>query len=128
MSDKSDIVKKAPTLARDVSRDLRLESKIERRIVWNLLAHLDAEGFKVTEVDDGDGDENVPCPDALAVMEAVFAVDESRLYVRKDGFDSHWIYLVGGNVEHIISDWSYFDGDPDGFNARMDAFDPEENW
>lgn len=64
-------------------------------------------------------------------MEAVFAVDEVLLFVKskvRRGSRTHWIKLVGGNGEDIISDWGFSDGDPDGFNAFMESFNPEENY
>ena len=35
----------------------------------------------------------------------------------------HGVLLVLGNCEDIITDWNYRDGDPDGFDAAMEAFD-----
>lgn len=122
------LVRQAPALKGD-SEELSFNVKIERRIVWNLIDKLAAAGFLVVGVDDGD-DKPVKCADAMAAMEAVFAVDDCRLLIKKPGTrgSSHAILLVGGNGEDIISDWNYTTGDPDGFNAFMEGFKPGENW
>lgn len=114
-----------PKLQGDPDQGLRVEAKVERRIVWNLLVKLAAAGFNATAVDDGG--ERVKCRDPLAAMEAVFAVDEAVLFVKRRGSSEHGVKLVLGNGEDVISDWAY-SGDADGFNAFMDAFDPSENY
>lgn len=122
------IVMDAPALKGD-TEELSSNVKIERRIVWNLIDKLAAAGFLVVGVDDGE-DKPVKCADAMAAMEAVFAVDDCRLLIKKPGTrgSSHAILLVGGNGEDVISDWNYTTGDPDGFNAFMEGFKPGENW
>ena len=122
-------VKQAPALKGDGEGDLLPNGKIERRIVWNLIDKLTSAGFLIVGVDDGD-DKPVKCSDAMAAMEAVFAVDQARLLFKKPGTrgSSHAILLIGGNGESVISDWNYTAGDPDGFNAIMEAFAPGENW
>lgn len=118
---------KAPALPSDAGLSISPNGIIERRIVWNLLTKLSLAGFVVECVDDG-GD-LIECDgDAMKAMEAVFSVDESRVYVRKPGGSPRWIFLVGGNGEDMISDHGNPDGDPDGFVAFMDAFKPEENF
>lgn len=126
-------VKQAPALAVDAGHTLRLEGKIERRIVWNLISQLWDAGFAVVAVDDGE--DRVRCAKAespaLAAMEAAFAVDECYLIVKpksRKHSGEHWIKLVGGNGEDIVSDWGYNTGDPDGFNAFMEAFNAAENY
>lgn len=37
----------------------------------------------------------------------------------------HGVFLVLGEGEDIVSDWNFTEGDPDGFNAAMEAFDAE---
>ncbi len=116
-------VAKAP----DENPEHATSARIERRIVWNLIAYLERGGFRVVEVDDG-GDENVSCADAKTAYDAIFAVDDATLFVAKGELGLHGIVLVGGNGEDVISDWSFFADDHDGFNAIMGAFKPEENW
>lgn len=99
--------------------------RIERRVVWNLLAHLERAGWYPEAVQ---SDDEVPTPDAKAVMEEVFNLDDAWVYFRKsaDGH-SHSVRLVFGNDGwDCISDWRYSRDDADGFNAAMEAFDPEQ--
>ena len=102
---------------------LRLSPRetLERRIVFALCAYLQHEGFELIAVCDGEGREPATTP--KDAMELVFALDEASLRVRKSSANEHGVYLIPGNGEDIVSDWSYADGDLDGFNAAMDAFD-----
>lgn len=96
--------------------------RLERRIVANLINHLAAACFVPVAVDDGG--ERVKCNTAKEAMETIFSVDESHLIVGKLGAPkNHAILLIGGNGVDIVSDWNYTQGDPDGFNAVMAAFD-----
>ena len=126
------LVRQAPVLDCDggTRNDLNINGKIERRIVWNLLNTLAAAGFNVWGVDDGDGLNKSVRLDARAAMEAIFAVDDAWLYVKKPGRGNseHGIKLVGGNGEEIISDWTYSTDDKDGFNAFMQGFKAEDNY
>lgn len=126
------LVRQAPALDCDggTRHELHINGKIERRIVWNLLHTLAAAGFNVWAVDDGDGLNKSVRMDARAAMEAIFAVDDAWLYVKKAGRGNseHGIKLVGGNGEEIISDWTYNTGDKDGFNALMEGFKTEDNY
>jgi len=123
-------VKHPPSLKCDEGSSLSASGKIERRVVWNLLSRLWDAGFSAVSVDDG-SDRRIKCLDHEAVMEAVFAVDEALILVKskqRRGSRMHWIKVVGGNGEDIISDWGYSDGDPDGFNACMESMNTEEMW
>jgi hypothetical protein len=105
--------------------EVRPQGRLERRIVANLIAHLEANGFEVTSVFDGDHYQRAT--DIKSAMELIFNLDEAKLIARKPKFESeHWIYLVLGNGVDIVSDWSFTIGDPDQFKAVMDAFDAEE--
>lgn len=108
--------------------------RLERRIVANLIAHIERAGFKVHSVNDGD--ELAPVSTAKEAMERVFAVDEASLRFYRGGrkgrgFDGlsnddwHGVLLVLGNGIDVISDWNYSEGDADGFDAAMNAFDAE---
>jgi hypothetical protein len=116
--------------------------RLERRIVWNLIQHLEAAGFRVHQTFDSDTFE-YPA-DAKAAMELVFNLDEVSLrFLHKDApapkrpasdsmyredyedGDWHGVLLVLGNGEDIICDWNYNSGDTDGFNAAVEAFSVE---
>ena len=104
-----------------------LRRKVEKAIVRNLVGECIAAGFVPMEVDDG-GDENVPTIDIESVIEAVFSVDESRVYFqpigdRGHGKPKHGVFLVGGNGCDIISDWHC--GNKDFNDAVQRACDKE---
>lgn len=99
--------------------------KLERRIAWNLLKHLEASGFKVTSLDDSDNLTNLT-GDPKEVMELLFDLDEADIYVKKGRHHEHAIRLIFGNGVDMISDYTFAEGDADGFEALMNAFDPEE--
>ena len=115
----------APALSGDATRDtdLPMHCRVERRIVWNLLNKLEAAGFKVVEVVD---DEVTRCADKMAAMEAIFAVDDSYLFVRKGRRGKRWVKLVGGNGEDIISVYNAVD--EDGFAERAAYFGDAPPW
>ena len=119
-----------PSLDHDAMMERRFGSKVsprgrlERRIVANLIAHLEANGFQVTGL--YDGEELEPCSDMKSAMELIFNLDEAWLRVRKAECDGdREIFLVLGNGIDTISDWTYLASDPDGFNAAMNAFDAD---
>lgn len=124
----TDTIRQAPALKCDEDTVLHPNGTIERRIVWNLLSKLWDAGFEVVSVHDGD--EVTRCHENTAAMEAIFAVDDAYLFVRKRGTrgraHNRFIKLVGGNVEDIISDYSAVD--TDGFATFMETFKPSANW
>ncbi len=93
---------------------------LELRIVRGLIRSLKKHGWKPVYVYDG-GDEVVTPTEAKA-LDAVFAVDDARLYFRNDGGRTYGVLLIGGNGEDIISDWSYGTDDKDGFNAAIEQY------
>jgi len=97
--------------------------KLERRIVLSMIEHLVEQGFVLVEA--SDGEERIKPKDNMEAMEHVFGVDESHLYFQKPGFKSHWIFLVHGNGVDIISDYSFTNGDPDGWCKVMDVFNKD---
>lgn len=107
----------------------------EREALRRLIQHLIRHQFTVTHVDDGG--EHVAVTNARAIEDAVFSVDVSRILVVSevdtDGTVKrrvHSILIVLGNApdgSEIVSDYRYADGDPDGFDACMDAFLDAEN-
>jgi len=109
------------------------KGRIERRIVAALCAHLQARGFEMVNV--YDGEETTAVSTAKEAMELIFNLDEASLRFRRvygEGTGRtmdprvHGVFLVLGNGEDIVSDWNYSTGDPDGFNTAMEAFDPTE--
>ncbi|WPK42363.1 hypothetical protein [Pseudomonas phage Ppu-503] len=122
----------APTLAIDAElykgRVMSLEAKAERRIVANLLAYLEHHGWSLATV--WDGEEDCPAANVREAMELVFNLDEARVYVKKPnaaGVNTfHSVVLVMGNASDIICDYTFTQGDPDGFAACMDAFNADD--
>ena len=106
--------------------------RIERRIVANLIAHMQANGFVVHSVYDGEEETLIKYlknGDAIkAAMEIIFNLSECSLRIsRADQIEKwHGIWIILGNGEDCIADWNYFADDRDGFNAAMEAFDASE--
>jgi hypothetical protein len=102
--------------------------RLERRIVANLIAHIEANGYVVDSVYDGEEDTSVT--DMKSAMELIFNLDFARLYVRPKASspfcDCHSIVLTLGEGCDIVSDWTYSEGDKDGFDAAMDTFDADK--
>jgi hypothetical protein len=115
-----------PVLKVDEGRNVLPNGRLERRIVADLIAHLDVAGFVPAVVWDGEVEE--PCSDAKSAMEFIFNLDEASVrFFRRGHLDAGWhgVLLVLGNGIDIISDWNYLTNDTDGFNAAMESFDPE---
>jgi hypothetical protein len=116
---------RAPALDHDAMMLKRFGTEVsatgrrERRIVANLIAHMEREGWKVQGVHDGDGIDKTP--DMKSAMELIFDLDQAGLYFEK-GESEHRVVLILGNDMDIISDWTYSNGDADGFNAAMEKF------
>ena len=101
--------------------------KLERRIVAALIAHLGTHGWSLDSVFDGEIVTFIN--NTKDAMELIFNLDEASLRFRKLHADEpkvHGIFLVCGNGVDIISDYNYSQGDADGFNQTMEAFDAEE--
>lgn len=119
-----------PELAHDAMMRKRFgqtvspQGRLERRIVWNLLAKLEAAGFTSFRVDDGEDVSEWGKP--KAAMELIFNLDDAYLHVHKASSPIHWVRLVLGNGFDVISDY----GTPlvvqDGFPEVMDAFNAED--
>lgn len=108
--------------ARHGSR-IRAEGRLERLVFWNVCAHLAANGWQPFMVYDGDDETKVS--DAKAAMELAFNLDECHVHFRK-GKARHSVFFVFGNDgPDVIADWRYSDGDADGFNATLEAFDAD---
>lgn len=101
------------------SHKVSVNGRLERRIVAHLCDHLADNGFTPIRVEDGEA--TIPAADTKAVMEQVFNLDDAWVFFTHE----HAIRLVMGNGEDIISDWTFYHDDRDGFNAAMLAFDIE---
>lgn len=96
----------------------------ERRIVWNLLRALGAEGFVPTYVSAG-GEWTDAQDDAVAAMSLIFNLDDCFVWFKR-GTDhkAYWIHFVLGNDCDIVSDYSCPKGSA--FTRTLDDFDPEQ--
>jgi hypothetical protein len=99
---------------------MNLNNKIERAIITALIPFMQGAGFKLVCV--FDGEELVKVKTAEEAIDAAFAVDESRIMFKANDGETHGVLLILGNGEDVISDWSYSEGDPDGFDKHMDSF------
>jgi len=89
-----------------LSNDFRC--KLERAIVRALVEECYRAGFVAHQVDDGE--DLVKVRSTNEAVDAVFAVDESRIRFRHVDDTGprpklHNVLLIGGNGEDIISDW-----------------------
>lgn len=99
---------------------LSLDQKLERRVAWSLLRHLEANGWRPKDID---LDEPTPIASPKEAMELIFNLDEVRLYVT-DGSRTRWVLLIRGNSpEELVSDWSDASGD---FGRVMDAWSADD--
>jgi hypothetical protein len=99
--------------------------KVERRIVFALIEHLQNVGFEIDSVDDGYDDISVH-NNAGDAMELIFNLDYANLYFKNKQGNFHYVSLSMGEGTDMISDWSYSHDDADGFGAAMDKFDTED--
>lgn len=97
--------------------------KVERRIVWNLLHHLNVLGWKVRRIISDDEESVV---DPKSAVEKIFNLDDCTVGFCNIANVHRGVKIVLGNEgSDCISDWGYTIGDADGFNAAMEAFDAE---
>lgn len=93
---------------------------IENRIASVLFAELRRGGWRPTAVDSGYENAWVPVATSAAAWEEVQSVEMASVEVKRDGgADAHYISLVCGNGVDLVCDWTYKEGDPDGFDAIM---------
>jgi len=107
----------------------------ERRIVANLIAHLNRNGYSVIGV--YDGDEEVAVKDVRGAMEVAFGGDKAELIVRHSEADQtlglkgacdHVIILVfnnGNDGLDVIENTAIHRGDAGRFTPVLEAFHPE---
>lgn len=95
--------------------------RLERRIVWNLLRHLRAHGFRAEFV--ADGETRTAVSTARQAMELIFNLDEAWVLLGPQQRGHYaWVALVLGNGTDVVSDWSLRSG----FSEAMDAFNGED--
>ncbi len=76
----------------------------DRGGIQQTIRALVADGWALTYV--FDGEERTAVANETAAIEAITAVDESRLYVRRDGYKG-WVHFVLGNSpEEIVADFT----------------------
>lgn len=110
-----------PDLEVDTRVTLSKENRYERRVIWNLLNILEEAGWRIVEVDDSDYTHQVAT--VLHAMNTIFAFDHVDLTFEKDDMQ-HLVRVYLGEGEDLINDFTYSEGDADGFQALMKDFDP----
>lgn len=108
-----------------IEKRIAVEKKVVRHLVKTMAEH----GWKAIGVDDG-GDELEPVTATndksvvKSVVEAVFAVDEARIYFENANGVTHWAFIVLGNSGwDCIADYSYGpENKPDTFESIMTKF------
>ena len=103
---------------------LRAQGRLERRIVWNLFAHLAQHGWLPWSLWDGEERTRVYTPKAM--MELMFNLDQASVTVRNLRENEHWILFTLGEGTDIICDYSYVPDGKDNFEAAMEAFNAED--
>jgi len=105
---------------------LSSEQKLERKIVANLIHHMAARNFTLTEIDNGTEEGDVVLKGETLedrvkeAMELVFDVSDSFLHF--DDANAHWagwIRLIPGTGIDIVCDWTI---DNSWFDERVTAF------
>jgi hypothetical protein len=86
-----------------MSRELEIE--LELRIAMKAVRGLIASGYSVG-VNDGEDTVLKCCKNPKKIKEALFSTDEDYLIAYKDGKKCGWVWLVWGNVQDVISDYS----------------------
>jgi hypothetical protein len=88
---------------------MKLESRIqiEKRIARRVVRALLAAGYDITVNNGGDEDEIPYSASFKQITEAMFATDDERLYLRRDGRNQGWVWLVYGNDGYdVICDYT----------------------
>jgi hypothetical protein len=116
----------APNLKVDGSDKVSPRGRQERRVVWALLSHLAANGWKPVDVEEG-YDEATKVASPLEAMELIFNLDDAHVTFQNEAGATHTVYLVRGNSpEEVVSDWTFSSKKgTDNFGSVMDSFDAE---
>jgi len=104
----------------------------ERRIVWNLMLHLERAGWRVASVHDGENEFKLAkTGDKKTAMELIFNLDDARVIFHKERDDrpnattytaERFVHLILGNDLDCISDYT---SDLSDWSVAMEKFDPE---
>jgi hypothetical protein len=78
--------------------DVKKRQRVERAIVRRAVRDLIAAGYKLN-VDNGGEEFELPAPSASerAVVAAMFATDDEKVYAFKGGQNCGWVWFVYGN-------------------------------
>lgn len=81
-----------------------IERKAHRHLVGYMLAH----GYRITVNDGGEHDAVINSRDEAEIIKAIEAVEDSSLYISKEGaIYSHWARVIFGNEDHeLVADMS----------------------
>lgn len=97
--------------------------RIERRVVWNLLAILEQAGF-IPYIVREDEDHYVSSP--KDAMEWIFNFDECWVTFLNRKKERRYLYIVLGNDGYdALSDWLMPKDESDGWNKTLTDFDGE---
>lgn len=83
----------------------KLEIELELKIAHKAIEGLLAAGYGVG-VYDGEEETVKDSKDAEAIKKALFTTDEDYLIAYKDGTKAGWVWLIYGNVQDVISDYT----------------------
>jgi hypothetical protein len=111
-------------LYHDQGRNIPPRGRLERRIVANLIDHLQRAGWSIFNV--FDSEEDIAVGSMKEAMELVFNLDESWLDFRNAAGAEHRVFIVLGNGVDCIADYNYSEGGKDNFDEAMKAFDPDQ--
>jgi hypothetical protein len=93
---------------------------IETKVFDKLFSDLGKAGWTPTHIDTGDEQEWVKVASIKEARTEFESVDEATIRVAKEGTTPKRIFLVAGNGIDLICDYSFSEGDADGFSALMD--------
>ena len=85
--------------------DRKLEIKIEMGIALKVAKALLKAGYKLG-VNDGEETTIKNSDNLLKISKALFTTDQDHLLVYKSNEEIGWVFLVWGNVEDVVSDYS----------------------
>ena len=111
-------MRRGNVLLAGIKMNIQKRIKIERQLVRHLIRVMKLAGWNAISVNDGG--ELVPVFGEADTMEAVFAVDESKIYFERRNV-RHWVFIVLGNDGwDAIADYSAPENDKS-WNDVMDG-------